>query len=152
MAPRPSFDVHASTLLLNAPALAQTDKSLRVLVGFPAGVSIDVVSRILTDKMKEERRRPVIVDNRPGAGGRLAADGLLPDDERQQPTNKTLLQDPCKEACQFIEAIQWQHMRYVLVWAHHDDAALVTINTTHFENIACTFVVRTKDLFMVLQP
>lgn len=81
MAPRPSFDVHASTLLLNAPALAQTDKSLRVLVGFPAGVSIDVVSRILTDKMKEERRRPVIVDNRPGAGGRLAADGLLPDDE-----------------------------------------------------------------------
>ena len=64
-----TFGVH-----LSAPA--QSDKSLRVLVGFPAGVSIDVVSRILTEKMKDELKRPVIVDNRPGAGGRLAAELL----------------------------------------------------------------------------
>ena len=66
----------ASTLLVAGTASAQADKSLRVLVGFPAGVSIDVVTRILTDKMKDELKRPVIVDNRPGAGGRLAADLL----------------------------------------------------------------------------
>jgi tripartite-type tricarboxylate transporter receptor subunit TctC len=66
----------ATTLLVGTPATAQSDKTLRVLVGFPAGVSIDVVTRIITEKMKDELKRPVIVDNRPGAGGRLAADLL----------------------------------------------------------------------------
>jgi tripartite-type tricarboxylate transporter receptor subunit TctC len=56
--------------------MAQTDRPLRVIVGFPAGVSIDVVSRIISDKLKDELKRPVIIDNKPGAGGRLAADLL----------------------------------------------------------------------------
>lgn len=64
------------TLGTHLSTRAQSDKTLRILVGFPAGVSIDVVSRILTDKMKDELKRPVIVDNRPGAGGRLAAELL----------------------------------------------------------------------------
>ena len=71
-----------ATLGGHLSATAQSDKTLRVLVGFPAGVSIDVVSRILTEKMKDELKRPVIVDNRPGAGGRLAAEllkGAAPD-------------------------------------------------------------------------
>jgi tripartite-type tricarboxylate transporter receptor subunit TctC len=58
------------------PASAQSDKTLRIIVGFPAGVSIDVVTRILAEKMKDDLKRTVIVDNRPGAGGRLAADVL----------------------------------------------------------------------------
>ncbi len=66
----------ASSLLAVTPASAQSDKTLRVLVGFPAGVSIDVVTRIVAEKMKDELKRPVIVDNRPGAGGRLAAELL----------------------------------------------------------------------------
>jgi len=57
-------------------ASAQADRTLRILVGFPAGVSIDVVTRIISEKMKDELKRPVIVDNRGGAGGRLAADLL----------------------------------------------------------------------------
>ena len=65
-----------SSLLVGTSAFAQADKTLRILVGFPAGVSIDVVTRILTEKMKDDLKRPVIVDNRPGAGGRLAADLL----------------------------------------------------------------------------
>ena len=72
----------AATLALSGPALAQTDRPLRVIVGFPAGVSIDVVTRIVGEKMKDELKRPVIVDNRPGAGGRLAAEllkGAAPD-------------------------------------------------------------------------
>ena len=66
----------ATSLLAAVPASAQSDKTLRVIVGFPAGVSIDVVTRIVAEKMKDELKRPVIVDNRPGAGGRLAADLL----------------------------------------------------------------------------
>ncbi|MDP3702525.1 MAG: Bug family tripartite tricarboxylate transporter substrate binding protein [Hylemonella sp.] len=66
----------ACSLLAGTSVFAQTDKTLRILVGFPAGVSIDVVTRILTEKMKDELKRPIVVDNRPGAGGRLAADLL----------------------------------------------------------------------------
>ncbi len=65
-----------TALTLGAPASAQTDRTLRIIVGFPAGVSIDVVTRIISEKMKDELKRPVIIDNRPGAGGRLAADLL----------------------------------------------------------------------------
>lgn len=66
----------AASTLLCSNVIAQTDKPLRVIVGFPGGVSIDVVTRILSDKLKDELKRPVIVDNRPGAGGRLAAEVL----------------------------------------------------------------------------
>jgi tripartite-type tricarboxylate transporter receptor subunit TctC len=66
-----------ATVSLTAPKTwAQTDKPLRIIVGFPAGVSVDVVTRIVSDKMKDELKRTVLVDNRPGAGGRLAADLL----------------------------------------------------------------------------
>lgn len=66
----------AALLLSPAGVSAQTDKPLRVIVGFPAGVSIDVVSRIVSDKLKDELKRPVVIDNRGGAGGRLAAELL----------------------------------------------------------------------------
>lgn len=66
----------AAGLLAAGPVLAQSDKPLRVIVGFPAGVSIDVVSRIVGDKLKDELKRPVVIDNRGGAGGRLAAELL----------------------------------------------------------------------------
>lgn len=66
----------AASVLPATQVWAQSDKPLRVVVGFPAGVSIDVVTRIITEKMKDELKRTVIVDNRPGAGGRLAADVL----------------------------------------------------------------------------
>ena len=57
-------------------AHAQGDKSLRVMVGFPPGGSIDVVARVLADKMKDELKANIVVENRAGAGGRLAADLL----------------------------------------------------------------------------
>ncbi|HYF18530.1 MAG TPA: tripartite tricarboxylate transporter substrate-binding protein, partial [Ramlibacter sp.] len=59
-----------------APAFAQADRPLRLLVGFPAGVAVDVVSRIVADRMKDELKRTIVVDNKPGAGGRLAAELL----------------------------------------------------------------------------
>ena len=55
---------------------AQSDRTLRLLVGFPPGGSLDAVARMLADRMKDSLQRPVIVDNKPGAGGRLAAELL----------------------------------------------------------------------------
>lgn len=57
-------------------AQAQGDKTVRILVGFPPGGSIDIVARLLADKIKEELKTTVIVENRAGAGGRIAAELL----------------------------------------------------------------------------
>lgn len=60
--------------LASAPLLAQSDRPLRVLIGFPAGGSIDILARLLADKLKDELKRPVIVESKPGASGRVAAE------------------------------------------------------------------------------
>src|SRR5262245_16649999 len=65
--------------LLASGALAQTypSKPIRVIDGFPAGGSTDIVARIVGPKFQESQGQPWIVDNRPGAqgiiGGELAA-------------------------------------------------------------------------------
>jgi tripartite-type tricarboxylate transporter receptor subunit TctC len=65
----------AASLALAAPALrAQTlDSPLRIVVGYAPGGSSDRVARIVGDKLQAKLGVPVIVDNKPGAGGRLAA-------------------------------------------------------------------------------
>lgn len=49
---------------------------LRLLVGFPAGGSTDVTARHLAQGMSEILQRSVVVENRPGAGGQIAATAL----------------------------------------------------------------------------
>ena len=64
---------------LAAPPLAQaTDYTgtIRIFVGFPPGGATDVVSRILADKLKGLLNQPVIVENKPGAGGMIATQQL----------------------------------------------------------------------------
>ncbi|MFC4520211.1 tripartite tricarboxylate transporter substrate-binding protein [Cupriavidus pinatubonensis] len=58
-----------------ASALAQ-QRPVRLLVGFPAGGSTDVVARVLAEGMSHLLQRTVIVENRPGAGGQIAANLL----------------------------------------------------------------------------
>ncbi|MDM0033593.1 Bug family tripartite tricarboxylate transporter substrate binding protein [Variovorax sp. J22P271] len=58
-----------------APAQVPTSKgALRLIVGYPAGGSADVQARTLADKLASELGVPVVVENRTGAGGQIAAD------------------------------------------------------------------------------
>lgn len=71
MIARRAFCAAASALLCAPLASFASDYTgtVRILVGFPPGGATDVVARILADKLRESLRQPVIVDNRPGAGG-----------------------------------------------------------------------------------
>ena len=57
-------------------AQADTVKPIRLLVGFPPGGGTDAVARTLADKLKDELGVPVVVENKPGAGGQIAAQTL----------------------------------------------------------------------------
>jgi len=50
---------------------------LRILVGFPAGSTPDLVARTIADPLARELKQPVIVENKPGAGGNIATDAVV---------------------------------------------------------------------------
>ena len=67
----------AALALPAAYSYAQTQsypmKPIRMIVGFPPGGGTDVVARIIAPKLFENAGQPVVIDNRPGATGTVAA-------------------------------------------------------------------------------
>lgn len=62
------------------PAMAQDawpTAPLRVFVGFPAGSSPDTLARIITDQLATRLGQPVVIENRPGAGGVIGVQQML---------------------------------------------------------------------------
>jgi tripartite-type tricarboxylate transporter receptor subunit TctC len=53
---------------------AQEKVPLKIIVGFPPGGSADILARLVADRIKGPLDRPVVVENKPGAGGRIALD------------------------------------------------------------------------------
>lgn len=65
----------ATLAALPFAATAQ-DKPIKLLVGFPAGGGTDAIARLLGEALQASLGTPVIVENKPGAGGQLAAQAL----------------------------------------------------------------------------
>lgn len=79
------------------PALAQTDptagypnKPVRFIVNFPAGGTVDVLTRTVAQKLSEKYGQPFVIDNRAGAGGNIGAHAVA----TAAPDGYTLLASP----------------------------------------------------------
>jgi tripartite-type tricarboxylate transporter receptor subunit TctC len=74
----PSFlKASLATLVLGASlAVHAQQETIKLLVGFPPGGSTDTLARLMADKLGPLLKQPVVVDNKPGAGGRIAAQAL----------------------------------------------------------------------------
>jgi tripartite-type tricarboxylate transporter receptor subunit TctC len=62
--------------LAASSALAQgyPNRAVKLLVGFPPGGSTDLAARALADRLSQSLGQPVVVENKPGASGNIAAD------------------------------------------------------------------------------
>src|SRR5436305_14478106 len=58
----------------SAPAAEYPDQPVKVVAPFPAGGFLDVVARIASQRLSESLGKPLVVENRPGAGGKIGED------------------------------------------------------------------------------
>jgi len=72
---RREFTALAAASLLPL-AHAQSDRPVKLMVGFAPGGSADIAARLIAERMAAELKQTVVVENRPGAGGRIAAEQL----------------------------------------------------------------------------
>src|SRR5690606_27128044 len=91
---RRNFAVLAAVLLssfsVSAPVQADTsypNKAVRIVCAFPPGNASDIVARILADRLAKIWGQPVVVENRPGASGMIAASAV----KQAAPDGYTLL-------------------------------------------------------------
>lgn len=57
-------------------AKAFPDKPIRLVIGYPPGGGIDFTGRLIADRLSRELGQPVVVENRPGAGGQIGAEAV----------------------------------------------------------------------------
>lgn len=83
--------IGTATLILAAPLHAEpgkwTDEPVRIVVTFPPGGTSDLIARVLAQYFESEYGQKAVVDNRPGAGGTVAADYVAD----QAPDGTTLI-------------------------------------------------------------
>lgn len=77
----------ASALALGSAQAAYPDKPVRIVVGFSAGGTTDVIARLMAKELTESLGQSFVVENKPGAGSNIATEQVL----RAAPDGYTLL-------------------------------------------------------------
>jgi tripartite-type tricarboxylate transporter receptor subunit TctC len=95
----------AAGLALAAGAHAQAQAPIRILVGAPPGGTTDTMARVLSTEMSQALGRPVVVENRAGAGGNIAAEAVA----KAAPDGSTLLMSFTSHA---INASLYPHLPF----------------------------------------
>ena len=80
----------ASPVQAQEATAAYPSRPIRVVVGFAAGAIIDITARSVTPGLSQRLGQPVVVDNKPGAGGLIAAEHVA----RAAPDGYTLMVAP----------------------------------------------------------
>ena len=65
-----------AALFAGRAAAQSSDRTIRIISGFPAGGGIDTSARLMVDPLKDTLGQPVIVENRTGAAGMIAANAV----------------------------------------------------------------------------
>jgi tripartite-type tricarboxylate transporter receptor subunit TctC len=109
--------------LVSRIALAQTypTQTVRLMVGFTAGQAIDILARIVGQWLSERLAQPFVIENRPGAGGNIAAEAVV----RAPPDGYTLLVIGANNA---INATLYKKLSFNLV---QDIAPVASIYRVH---------------------
>lgn len=76
--------------LANAVPVSAQERPIRILVGFAPGGTSDLIARLIVERLKTSLGTPVIVENRPGLNGVLAAEAL----KNATPDGRTLMISP----------------------------------------------------------
>jgi tripartite-type tricarboxylate transporter receptor subunit TctC len=101
----------STALAFPALALAQDKPVIRILVGLPPGGGTDAIARTIADRLPPLLGQPVIIENRVGAGGRLAADELM----RSKPDGLTWMiapnATPTFQMLVFGPQVKWDVLR-----------------------------------------
>ena len=93
---------------LASPALAQDwpARPVRIVVPFTPGGPVDVVARLLSERLRDRLGQPVLIDNRPGAGGNLgirAVSQAPPDGTTFLLTSSSLAIGPALQGAQAVD-------------------------------------------------
>jgi tripartite-type tricarboxylate transporter receptor subunit TctC len=116
--------------LVAMPALAETawpTRPIKLMIGFPAGGPVDVVSRIIAQALSRRLGQQVVVEGRPGASGTIAAAQVA----HAQPDGYTLLSIPATYAA---SAALYRKLSYRPV----EDFSMIGI-TTEFPYVLVTY-------------
>ena len=79
--------VLAALAMAGAQAQDYPSKTVRLIVPLTTGAGADIAARIISQRMSEHWKQPVIVDNRPGAGGQIGTSAVV----KAEPDGHTLL-------------------------------------------------------------